>query len=63
MDQLEERLNAIEEKIDAVYESSEKMRKYFLWTLIISVAVVVLPLIGLAFVLPTFIQGMGGGLI
>jgi hypothetical protein len=34
-------------KLNAIYESSEKMRKYFLWTLIISVAVIVLPMIGL----------------
>ncbi len=51
-----ERLKRSEEKIDAVYKSVEKMRKYFLWTLIISVAVIVLPLIGLLFVLPSFVS-------
>ena len=36
----------------------QKMRKYFLWTLIISVAVIVLPLIGLVFVLPSFFNSL-----
>lgn len=33
-----------------------QMRRYFLWTMIISVGVVVVPLIGLAFVIPQFIS-------
>jgi len=54
---------SLETKIDAIYESVEKTRKYFMWTLIITVALVVLPLIGLMFVLPSFIQGMTSGLM
>jgi hypothetical protein len=60
------RLEAIEKKIDAIYESAEKTRKYFLWTLIITVALFILPLIGLVFAVPSFIntytttlQGLG----
>jgi len=47
-----------DKKLGAILESSEKMRKYFLWTLIISVAVIVLPLIGLVFVLPSFFNSL-----
>ena len=39
-------------KLDAIYRSVEKTRKYFLWTLIISVAMIVLPLLGLAIIIP-----------
>jgi len=45
-------------KLNAIFESSEKMRKYFLWTMIISVAVIVLPLIGMAFILPSFMSSL-----
>jgi hypothetical protein len=49
-------------KLNAIYESSEKMRKYFLWTLIISVAVIVLPMIGLFFALPGFLGSYSSAL-
>lgn len=45
---LEEQQN----KIDAIYVSVEKTRKYFLWTLIITIAVIVLPLIAMLFLIP-----------
>ncbi len=45
-------------KLDAIFQSSEKMRKYFLWTMIISVAVIVLPLIGMVLVLPSFFNSL-----
>ena len=45
-------------KIDAVYKSSERLRKYFMWTLIITVATIVLPLIGLAFVVPYYLSSL-----
>jgi hypothetical protein len=52
------RLDEQDKKLDAIFVSSEKMRRYFLWTLIISVAVIVLPLIGMMFVLPSFFAGL-----
>ena len=48
------RLDEQDRKLSSILESSEKMRRYFLWTLWISVAVIVLPLIGTMFVLPSF---------
>ena len=56
-----ERLKKQEEKIEAVYRSIEKMRKYFLWTLIITVLAIVVPLIGLGFVIPSFLDTMTKG--
>lgn len=51
------KLQEHEVKLDAIFRSTEKTRKYFMWTLIISVIVVVLPLIGLLFTVPTLISG------
>lgn len=45
----------LEQKIDAIYVSVEKTRKYFLYSLLVTVAVVVLPVIGLMFAIPTFL--------
>ena len=57
MDQdLQQRFDALEKKVDDVFASAEKTRKYFLWTMIITVAAIVLPLIGLAFTLPGIIS-------
>ncbi len=54
--QILQKLEGQEKKIDQMYISIEKMRKYFLWTLIITIAVIVLPLIGMFFVLPEVIS-------
>lgn len=51
---------SLEEKLDKIYISVEKTRKYFLWTLIVSVALIILPAIGLAFVIPSFLSGYVG---
>ena len=48
------------EKIEKVYCSVEKMRKFFLWTLIITVALVIFPLIGFLFAIPNFLSLYGG---
>ena len=43
-------------KINQIYASVEKTRKYFQWTMIISVLLFVLPLIGLFFAIPAFLS-------
>jgi len=64
----EEILQKIEEqgrKIDEVYRSVEKLRKYFLWTLIITAATILIPLIGILILIPRLISiysGAGMGL-
>lgn len=55
-EEIGQRLVVLEQKIDATFKSAEKTRKYLLWTLIISIAVIVLPLIGLVFAIPKFIN-------
>jgi type II secretory pathway component PulF len=49
-----------EEKINAIYRSVEKTRKYFLWMLIVTVAMIIIPLIGLIFVIPQFLNIYNG---
>jgi hypothetical protein len=53
----QEILNKLKEqeiKIDSMYKSVEKMRKYFKWTFILSLVFFVLPLIGLLFLIPMY---------
>ena len=54
--QILQKLIELEEKIDKVYKSTERTRKYILWMFIISILVVVLPLIGLLFIIPQFLS-------
>lgn len=50
------RLEKNEEKLEKIFTSVEKMRRYFLWTLIITVLMVVLPAVGLVFAIPKFMD-------
>jgi hypothetical protein len=52
------RLEEQEKQLKEIYKSVEKTRKYFLWTLIITVAMIVLPLVGLVVVIPWFLSIM-----
>ncbi len=45
-----------QKKIDAIYASVEKTRKYLLWTMIATIAFFVLPLVGLMLIIPSFIS-------
>jgi len=60
VDEVLKKLAELEQKLDATYKSAEKTRKYFMWTLIISVVMFVLPLIGIIFVIPQFIGAISG---
>ncbi len=55
---IEQRLTALEQKLNHVYRSVEQTRKIILWTSIIGVVLFILPLIGLAFVIPTYIKSL-----
>ncbi|MEK7555882.1 MAG: hypothetical protein AAB523_01175 [Patescibacteria group bacterium] len=55
----QEALKKLEEqgqKIDEIYVSIEKTRKYFMWTLVVTLAFFILPLIGLVFAIPSFLS-------
>lgn len=59
---MEEQLNRIEQKLDATYAAVEKMRKYFLWTGIITVGLIVIPLLIIPLFVPAFLASQGVGL-
>jgi type IV secretory pathway component VirB8 len=59
---LAKKLEILEVKIDTIYVSVEKTRKYFFWTMIITVVVLVLPMIGLAFAIPAFMTNYVGAM-
>jgi len=50
------RIEEQDKKLDDIYVSVEKTRKYFLWVLIATGATILLPLIGLAIAIPQFLQ-------
>ena len=54
--ELRGKLDELEKKIDAIYISSEKTRKYFLTFLIVSGLGFLIPLVGLLFAIPSFIS-------
>jgi hypothetical protein len=49
------RLDALEAKVDAAYHAAEKVRKYMFWTGVVTIALIVLPAIGLVFAVPSFL--------
>ena len=52
----ETKLAELTQKMDAIYASVEKTRKYLLWTLIGTVAAFVLPLLAALFIVPSFLS-------
>ena len=60
--ELQKKLEEQGQKIDAIYKSVEKTRKYFLAILWITVIAVVLPIIGLFFAIPSFLSNYTGAL-
>ena len=64
MEELIKKIEEQQQKIDAMYESVEKLRKYFLWTLIITGITIVLPIvvaiIAIPFMMSTFNSVYGG---
>ena len=56
------RLDEQDKKLDKIYISVEKTRKYFMWTLIATVATIVLPLIAAIFIVPWFLGSYLGSI-
>ncbi|MEI6304440.1 MAG: hypothetical protein WCP09_00235 [Candidatus Taylorbacteria bacterium] len=57
---IEKEIREQREIIDQIFVSVEKTRKYYLWTMWGTVIVFVLPLIALAFVIPSFMSTYSG---
>ncbi|HBH71391.1 MAG: hypothetical protein UU88_C0011G0019 [Parcubacteria group bacterium GW2011_GWC1_42_11] len=54
------RLQTQDELLQKIYISSEKTRKYFLWTFYATVALFVLPLVGLMIAIPALMSTLSG---
>lgn len=52
--ELAAKLDEIAAKADAAARAAEAARKYLFWTGVVTIAVIVVPLIGLAFAIPSF---------
>ena len=55
-DELRTRLDMLEKKVDAAYAAAEKVRKYLFWTGVVTIALIVVPSIGLMFAVPSLIS-------
>jgi|GEM_PF-2408886 len=57
MDQeLQDRLTRFEQKLDETWQIARSAKRLFVWSIIISLALVIIPLIGLAIALPSFLR-------
>lgn len=56
---LQEKISSVEGKLDVIYASVEKTRKYFFWTLIAQLAFFLVPLILLMIAIPFLLSSLG----
>lgn len=56
---IQTQLDAIEKKVDEIQKMIRLIKKIFIWTVVVSAAMIILPLIGIAFALPSVISGYG----
>jgi Flp pilus assembly protein TadB len=59
---MQTQLKELDDKLSAVYASIEKLKKYFQVTMWITIIMVVLPVLGLLLVIPSFISLYAGAL-
>ena len=58
MDQeIKNKVDALEQKVDQIFISVEKTRRYFQWIFWITIVAFVLPFVGLLFAIPSFLSG------
>lgn len=54
--EIQKKLEALEGKVDEIFKSVEKTRRYFLIIMWVTVLAIVVPLIGLMFAIPQFLN-------
>lgn len=55
-DELQKRIEAQEIKLEKIYVSVEKTRKYILWAVVLTIVATLIPLIGLLFTIPQYLN-------
>lgn len=56
---MEEQIKNLETKIDSIQVDIKKMKSYFAWTFWVTIALFILPLIGLLIAVPKFLNSYG----
>ncbi len=56
--ELKNKLDTLEQKIDKANKDLKTIKNVFLWTFILSLAVIILPMIGMIFVIPKFMSSI-----
>ncbi len=56
---IQTQLDAIEKKVDEIKKMIRLIKKIFIWTVVVSAAMIILPLIGIAFAIPSVISSYG----
>ena len=59
--EIKSKLDIIEQKIDKTNKDIKTIKNVFLWSFILTLAFIILPLIGLFFVIPNFMSSLGVG--
>ena len=54
--ELKNKLDILEQKVDKVSKDIKTIKNVFFWTFIITIAVIVLPIVGMLFIIPQFIS-------
>lgn len=60
MEDINLQMRALEEKVDRLQETTEKVRKYILFGFLAQLTLVLLPLLGLMIALPFLLSGIAG---
>ena len=60
--EIKQKLEQQDAKLDAIYKSVEKTRKYFQMIFWVTIVLFILPLIGLLFIIPSFLSTYSGAI-
>jgi uncharacterized Rmd1/YagE family protein len=56
--ELKNRLDVLEQKVDTINKNIKTIKNVFMWTFIITIAVIIIPLIGMIFIIPKFMSSI-----
>ncbi len=56
--ELLERFRVQEKKLDEINRSLERMRRYFFWKFVATVVIIILPIIGVSFLIPKLLSNV-----
>jgi type II secretory pathway component PulF len=56
MEPIQSKIEELEDKVNKLQRTVDKIKKIFIWTVIVSIALFILPLIGLLIIIPQFLS-------